>query len=95
LYTALVWGDFAEDSKPFWHVGRHKRFRKIMDAYPDGEYGKDATTHYTVLERFGYTTLLECKQTGRTHQIRVHAAHQSSCLTTIPMGATNCEGYRF
>jgi 23S rRNA pseudouridine1911/1915/1917 synthase len=77
LYTALVWGDFTEDSGTIRaHVGRHKRFRKIMDAYPDGEYGKDATTHYTVLERFGYTTLLECKlETGRTHQIRVHMQH--------------------
>jgi 23S rRNA pseudouridine1911/1915/1917 synthase len=77
LYTALVWGDFTEDSGTIRaNVGRHKRFRKIMDAYPDGEYGKDATTHYTVLERFGYTTLLECKlETGRTHQIRVHMQH--------------------
>jgi len=77
LYTALVWGDFNEDSGTIRaHVGRHQRFRKIMDAYPDGEYGKDATTHYTVLERFGYTTLVECKlETGRTHQIRVHMQH--------------------
>ena len=77
LYTALVWGDFTEDSGTIHaHVGRHQRFRKIMDAYPDGEYGKDAITHYTVLERFGYTTLVECRlETGRTHQIRVHMQH--------------------
>lgn len=44
-----------------------------MDVFPDGEYGKHAVTHYKVLERFGYITLIECKlETGRTHQIRVH-----------------------
>jgi 23S rRNA pseudouridine1911/1915/1917 synthase len=55
------------------HVGRHQRFRKIMDAYPGGEHGKEAVTHYKVLERFNYVTLLELRlETGRTHQIRVH-----------------------
>jgi 23S rRNA pseudouridine1911/1915/1917 synthase len=44
-----------------------------MDIFPDGEYGKHAVSHYKVLERFGYTTLIECKlETGRTHQIRAH-----------------------
>jgi 23S rRNA pseudouridine1911/1915/1917 synthase len=58
------------------HVGRHKRFRKLFDAYPEGDYGKDATTHYQVLERFGYVTLVQCVlETGRTHQIRVHMQH--------------------
>jgi 23S rRNA pseudouridine1911/1915/1917 synthase len=73
-YIALVWGDFEEDSGTVRaHIGRHQRFRKIMSAYPDGDYGKEAVTHYKVLERFGYTTLIECKlETGRTHQIRVH-----------------------
>jgi 23S rRNA pseudouridine1911/1915/1917 synthase len=76
-YVALVWGDIKEDNGTITgHVGRHQRFRKIMDVYPDGEYGKEATTHYTVLERFGYTTLVECRlETGRTHQIRVHMQH--------------------
>ena len=41
--------------------------------FPNGEYGKDAITHYKVIERFGYVTLVECQlETGRTHQIRVH-----------------------
>jgi 23S rRNA pseudouridine1911/1915/1917 synthase len=58
------------------HIGRHKRFRKIFDAYPDGETGKDATTHFKVLERFGYVSLIQCElETGRTHQIRVHMKH--------------------
>jgi 23S rRNA pseudouridine1911/1915/1917 synthase len=76
-YTALVWGNFEEDQGTITgHVGRHQRFRKIMDVYPDGEYGKEAVTHYTVLERFNYVTLVECRlETGRTHQIRVHMQH--------------------
>jgi 23S rRNA pseudouridine1911/1915/1917 synthase len=76
-YIALVWGDLKEDTGTIiGHVGRHQRFRKIMDVYPDGEYGKEAITHYKVIERFGYTTLVECKlETGRTHQIRVHMQH--------------------
>src|SRR4029078_674697 len=76
-YVALVWGDFEEDEGTVVaHVGRHQRFRKIMDAYPDGEYGKEAITHYKVLERFNYVTLIECRlETGRTHQIRGHMQH--------------------
>ena len=81
-YVALVWGDIKEDSGTIRaHVGRHLRFRKIMDAYPDGEHGKEAVTHYSVLERFGYTTLVECRlETGRTHQIRVHMQHMGHPL---------------
>jgi 23S rRNA pseudouridine1911/1915/1917 synthase len=73
-YVALVWGDVQNDTGTIKaHVGRNLRFRKLFDAYPEGDHGKDATTHYTVLERFGYVTLVECVlETGRTHQIRVH-----------------------
>jgi 23S rRNA pseudouridine1911/1915/1917 synthase len=73
-YYALAWGDFKEDAGTITgNVGRSLRDRKIMDVYPDESHGKHAVTHYTVLERFGYVTLLECKlETGRTHQIRVH-----------------------
>lgn len=73
-YVALVWGDVAEDQGTIRaHVGRNQRFRKLFEAYPDGEYGKDAITHYTVLERMNYVTLVQCVlETGRTHQIRVH-----------------------
>lgn len=76
-YTALVWGDFDEESGTvIAHVGRHQRFRKLFTAYPDGEAGKEAITHYKVLERFNYVTLVECRlETGRTHQIRVHMQH--------------------
>lgn len=73
-YVALVWGNFDEDEGTIVaHVGRHQRFRKLFTAYPDGDFGKDAITHYKVLERFNYVTLVECRlETGRTHQIRVH-----------------------
>jgi len=76
-YVALVWGDLKNDSgSTIAHVGRHQRFRKQFEAYPDGEHGKEAITHYKVLERFGYVTLVECVlETGRTHQIRVHMKH--------------------
>ena len=58
------------------NIGRSLKNRKIMNVFPDGEYGKHAVSHYKVLERFGYTTLIECKlETGRTHQIRVHFAY--------------------
>ena len=73
-YRALVWGDLQkEEGTIIAHVGRHQRFRKLFEAYPEGDHGKDAITHYKVIERFGYVTLVECVlETGRTHQIRVH-----------------------
>jgi 23S rRNA pseudouridine1911/1915/1917 synthase len=76
-YIALAWGDLTEDAGTIVaHVGRHQRFRKLFHAYPEGEHGKEAITHYKVLERFGYVTLVQCVlETGRTHQIRVHMQH--------------------
>ena len=73
-YVALVWGNFDEDEGTVVaHVGRHQRFRKLFTTYPEGDHGKDAITHYKVIERFNYVTLVECRlETGRTHQIRVH-----------------------
>jgi 23S rRNA pseudouridine1911/1915/1917 synthase len=73
-YTALVWGDFDEDEGVIEaNVGRNLKDRKIMDTFPNGDYGKRAITHWKVLERFGYVTLIQCRlETGRTHQIRVH-----------------------
>jgi len=74
IYIALVWGDFKEDEGTITgHVGRSLQNRKVMDVFPGEEYGKHAVTHYKVLERFGYVTLIQCKlETGRTHQIRIH-----------------------
>ncbi|MFI5134120.1 MAG: RluA family pseudouridine synthase [Chitinophagales bacterium] len=76
-YVALVWGDMQKDEGTIVaHVGRHQRFRKQFEAYPEGDHGKEAITHYKVLERLGYVTLVECVlETGRTHQIRVHMKH--------------------
>ena len=73
-YIALVWGDVKEDEGTITgNIGRSLKNRKVMDVFLDGEYGKHAVSHYKVLERFGYTTLVECKlETGRTHQIRAH-----------------------
>ena len=73
-YIALVWGNFDEPEGTITgHVGRHQRFRKLFTVYPEGEHGKDAITHYKVLENFNYVSTVECRlETGRTHQIRVH-----------------------
>lgn len=73
-YRALVWGDPVKDKGTIIaHVGRNLRYRKLFEAYPDGDHGKEAITHYTVLERLNYVSLIECVlETGRTHQIRVH-----------------------
>ncbi|HEX5152382.1 MAG TPA: RluA family pseudouridine synthase [Parafilimonas sp.] len=76
-YTAVVWGNLEKDEGTvIAHVGRHQRHRKMFDAYPEGESGKHAITHYSVIERFNYVTMVECRlETGRTHQIRVHMKH--------------------
>ncbi len=76
-YQALVWGDVKDNEGTIVaHVGRNVKQRKLFAAFPDGEHGKEAITHYKVLERFGYVTLIECRlETGRTHQIRVHMQH--------------------
>jgi len=77
LYVALVWGSVQQDSGTITgNIGRSLKNRLQMDVYPDGEQGKPAITHYRVLERFSYVTLVECKlETGRTHQIRTHFKH--------------------
>jgi len=76
-YIALVWGDLKNDTGTIeGNIGRNLKNRKVMDVFSDGDWGKPAITHYTVLERFGYVTLVECRlETGRTHQIRVHFKH--------------------
>jgi len=73
-YQALVWGDFNEDEGTITgNLARSLSNRKVMAVFSDGETGKHAVTHYKVLERFRYVTLVECRlETGRTHQIRAH-----------------------
>jgi 23S rRNA pseudouridine1911/1915/1917 synthase len=73
-YIALVWGNVIDDEGTITgNIDRHVKDRMQMAVFPDGDRGKHAVTHYKVLERFGYVTLVSCKlETGRTHQIRVH-----------------------
>ncbi len=73
-YIALVWGNVDDDEGTvIGNIGRNPKNRLQMHVFPDGEDGKEAVTHYKVLERLGYVTLVSCRlETGRTHQIRVH-----------------------
>lgn len=81
-YNALVWGDFDEDEGTITgNLARSLKNRKVMDVFPEGDVGKHAVTHYKVLERFNYVTLVECRlETGRTHQIRIHMKWQGHPL---------------
>jgi 23S rRNA pseudouridine1911/1915/1917 synthase len=74
LYYALVWGNVDDDEGRIeGNIGRSLKNRLQMTVFPDGDFGKHAVTHYKVLERLTYVTLVECKlETGRTHQIRAH-----------------------
>ena len=81
-YLALVWGDLKSDSGTIeGAIGRHPKNRLQMTVFEDDSQGKEAVTHYKVLERFGYVTLIECKlETGRTHQIRAHMKYLGHTL---------------
>jgi 23S rRNA pseudouridine1911/1915/1917 synthase len=77
-YLALAWCNFTEDEGRIeGNIGRDPKDRLRMMVFPpDSEIGKPAVTHWRVVERFGYTTLVECRlETGRTHQIRAHMRH--------------------
>lgn len=73
-YIALVWGELDNDEGTITgNIGRSPKNRQVFTVFADGEHGKHAVTHYKVIERLGYVTLVECHlETGRTHQIRVH-----------------------
>ena len=73
-YVAIVWGNLKEDEGTIiGNIGRDPNDRMRFKVFPEGDHGKHAVTHYRVLERFGYVTVVECRlETGRTHQIRVH-----------------------
>jgi 23S rRNA pseudouridine1911/1915/1917 synthase len=75
-YLALVWGDLEQDGTVTGYIGRSVNDRRVMAIYDDPEKGKWSVTHYRVLERMNYVTLIECQlETGRTHQIRAHMKH--------------------
>jgi len=76
-YVALVWGvPQPSEGTITGYIGRNTVDRKLMHVYADEEKGKWAVTHYTVLEDFGYVSLVQCRlETGRTHQIRAHFKH--------------------
>lgn len=73
-YVAIVWGNVKEDEGTIeGHIGRSLKDRLQMTVFPEGDHGKHAVTHYKVIQRFGYVTVVSCKlETGRTHQIRAH-----------------------
>jgi 23S rRNA pseudouridine1911/1915/1917 synthase len=78
-YVAIVWGNVVDDEGTIeGHIGRHpkNRLQNTVFEGDDEDKGKPAVTHYKVIERLGYVTLVSCKlETGRTHQIRVHMKH--------------------
>ncbi|MDB5124613.1 MAG: pseudouridine synthase [Mucilaginibacter sp.] len=75
-YIALVWGDLENDGSVSGYIGRSVNDRRVMSIYDDPEKGKWSVTHYKVLQRMNYVTLIECQlETGRTHQIRAHMKH--------------------
>jgi len=76
-YIAMVWGIVKEDVGTIeGNIGRDPRDRMVMTVFPDGDQGKPAITHFRVLKRLGYVSLLECRlETGRTHQIRAHTKY--------------------
>ncbi len=75
-YIALVWGDLEDNGTITGYIGRSMKDRKVMAIYDGEEQGKWSVTHYQVLERMGYVTLIACElETGRTHQIRAHMKH--------------------
>ena len=76
-YNALVWGIVEKEEGTIdENLARDPKNRLIMSVPQNKELGKKAVTHYKILERFNYLTLLECQlETGRTHQIRAHMKH--------------------
>ena len=76
-YYAIVWGEPKEDKGRIeGNIGRSPNDRRVFMVYPDAERGKHAVTHYEVIERYRYISVIKCNlETGRTHQIRVHLKH--------------------
>ena len=90
-YVAIVWGNLKDDQGTITgNIGRDPNDRMRFKVFPDGDHGKHAVTHYRVLERFGYVTVVECRlETGRTHQIRVHMEYAKHPLVGDPVYTSN------
>jgi 23S rRNA pseudouridine1911/1915/1917 synthase len=82
IYKALVWGDVKDEAGTITgNIGRDLRDRRLSAVFADPNIGKHAVTHYKVVERFGFCTLVECQlETGRTHQIRAHMKYINHTL---------------
>ena len=92
-YYALVWGNpDADEGTIEGNIGRSPKDKLQMCVFADGEQGKHAVTHWRVVRRYGYVTLVECRlETGRTHQIRVHMASIQHPVAGDPVyGPHNC-----
>ncbi len=85
-YLALIWGEpDEEEGTVVGNIGRHPTLRTLMYVFEEEEDGKHAVTHYKVLERLYYVSLIECQlETGRTHQIRVHMKYKGHPLFNDP-----------
>lgn len=81
-YRAIVWGEPKEQEGTIHvNVGRSLKDRRITTAFPNGDYGREAITHYRTIESFHYVSLIECRlETGRTHQIRAHMKYLGNPL---------------
>ena len=105
-YIALVWGVLKDQEGTISnYIGRSSRDRKMMTVLSQGQEGRGkwAVTHYKVIERFSYATLVECRlETGRTHQIRVHFQHSGHPIfgdtvyggNVLAKGVQNISKYR-
>jgi 23S rRNA pseudouridine1911/1915/1917 synthase len=104
-YLALVWGDVEEQNGTIHgNIGRHDKDRLVMAVFPEGDQGKNATTHYEIVEKLYYVTLVKCHlETGRTHQIRVHMKHightlfndVENCFDIMPRQALHAKSLGF
>ena len=98
-YHSIVWGEVKNDKGSIeGNIGRSYSDRRMRSVFEDGNYGKHAVTHYKVLKRYRYITLVECKlETGRTHQIRVHMKYIAHTIFNDKMygGDRILKGERF